>query len=74
VPGIHEFHVETPKDVDGRDKPGHDKVCVRQKRHHLARHSDWAALQNRKLQGLAPFVIIERQSEPVTAQPEEVVR
>ena len=25
VPGIHVFGTETRKDVDGRDKPGHDK-------------------------------------------------
>jgi hypothetical protein len=24
VPGIHVFHRDEPKDVDGRDKPGHD--------------------------------------------------
>jgi hypothetical protein len=26
VPGIHVLNGEKPKDVDGRDKPGHD-VC-----------------------------------------------
>jgi hypothetical protein len=25
VPGIHEFEDSARKDVDGRDKPGHDK-------------------------------------------------
>jgi hypothetical protein len=29
VPGIHDFHVRRVKDVDGRDKPGHDEVCAR---------------------------------------------
>jgi hypothetical protein len=24
VPGIHVFMLATPKDVDGRDEPGHD--------------------------------------------------
>jgi hypothetical protein len=26
VPGIHELHPVGKKDVDGRDKPGHDEV------------------------------------------------
>jgi hypothetical protein len=26
VPGIHEFPAKTIKDVDGRDKPGHDDL------------------------------------------------
>jgi hypothetical protein len=25
VPGIHAFLIFEPKDVDGRDKPGHDE-------------------------------------------------
>jgi hypothetical protein len=25
VPGIHVFLLRAPKDVDGRDKPGHDE-------------------------------------------------
>jgi hypothetical protein len=25
VPGIHELHSVAKEDVDGRDKPGHDK-------------------------------------------------
>jgi hypothetical protein len=29
VPGIHEFALEPSRDVDGRDKPGHDKLFVR---------------------------------------------
>jgi hypothetical protein len=27
VPGIHEFLIES-RDVDGRDKPGHDNVGI----------------------------------------------
>jgi hypothetical protein len=26
VPGIHVFGVREPKDVDGRDEPGHDET------------------------------------------------
>jgi hypothetical protein len=26
VPGIHDFDIEENKDVDGRDKPGHDEA------------------------------------------------
>ena len=26
VPGIHVFSFSKPKDVDGRDKPGHDET------------------------------------------------
>jgi hypothetical protein len=26
VPGIHVFDVSTKRDVDGRDKPGHDET------------------------------------------------
>jgi len=29
VPGIHVFAPTCKKDVDGRDKPGHDENCVR---------------------------------------------
>ena len=28
VPGIHVFERGGMKDVDGRDKPGHDAACV----------------------------------------------
>jgi hypothetical protein len=28
VPGIHVFLYATNKDVDGRDKPGHDVYCA----------------------------------------------
>ena len=28
VPGIHVLHLGTAKDVDGRDKPGHDEPFV----------------------------------------------
>jgi hypothetical protein len=27
VPGIHVLSTNQAKDVDGRDKPGHDEVC-----------------------------------------------
>jgi hypothetical protein len=30
VPGIHVFNARDAKDVDGRDKPGHDGVCCEQ--------------------------------------------
>jgi hypothetical protein len=26
VPGIHVFYRTRPKDVDGRDRPGHDEI------------------------------------------------
>jgi N-acetylglucosamine-6-phosphate deacetylase len=26
VPGIHDYHLHGIKDVDGRDKPGHDDL------------------------------------------------
>jgi hydroxymethylglutaryl-CoA lyase len=32
VPGIHAFLRPTIKDVDGRDKPGHDVFDVRRER------------------------------------------
>jgi hypothetical protein len=33
MPGIHVFEFSAKKDVDGRDKPGHDGTrCFRQKR------------------------------------------
>jgi hypothetical protein len=28
VPGIHVFHSTAKKDVDGRDKPGHDECQI----------------------------------------------
>jgi len=28
VPGIHVFGATKEKDVDGRDKPGHDERCI----------------------------------------------
>jgi hypothetical protein len=28
VPGIHVLKTSSKKDVDGRDKPGHDEKCI----------------------------------------------
>jgi hypothetical protein len=48
VPGIHVFSSRRKKDVDGRDKPGHD---------------EWIALQRQclsKTNGAAPFRVPRR--------------
>jgi hypothetical protein len=44
VPGIHVFVSDMTKDVDGRDKPGHDEcglVCQEKSLHFLVISAGW---------------------------------
>ena len=52
VPGIHVFAVE-PKDVDGRDEPGHDEVSGAMKRSQSFSAMHWKSLRLSSLQALS---------------------